>query len=290
MNETEIEKKLVSFFKKIKEKNESVLIAYSGGVDSALLAYTAIQTDGLKCAAVTFKTALMQDEELAEAQKTAKKIGIQHILLNWNIFDGTKEINRSIRQNMKNRCYVCKKNMYEQLKLYAQKNNYKYIIDGTNADDERKKDVFRPGRKVLDEMKETVISPYRRLNITKEEIRTVAKNKNLCVADKPSESCLATRLPYGEEITQKNLGIISNAETILKKMNFFQVRVRLHSVSTGNDSKKWLVRIETEPKNFSKLIKKKNMEQIKKELAMKEIVHITLDMNGYSSGSMDYDE
>ena len=297
----EKEKKLVSFFQNLKLENKKAVIAFSGGVDSSVLSYFARETKDLKCVAVTFKTEFVKKSDIDSAKKTAKEIGIEHVVLKYNIFDKEKiynkneiynkdeihkNVNEKIIKNDLNRCYFCKKNMYGHLKSYALENGFDIIIDGTNFDDSKE---YRPGKKALEELQNFVLSPLNELKITKEDVRKIAKVKGLSVFDKTSESCLATRFEYEMKLDKKLIKTVDKFESFLKDIGFSNVRVRVHSVGL---KRKKLFRIEVDSKEIKKIFKEENLISINKEIEkikeIENISYVTIDLIGFKSGSMDY--
>ena len=251
-------KKLEKYLSELEK--QGLCLAFSGGVDSALLLYLCRRMNIL---AVTFKTDFQSYDEIKEAKDFAMKYGVQNIILEADIFS-----NDIITKNPKDRCYYCKKMIFEKIIQIAKTRSKKYIIDGTNFDD---LDVYRPGRKALLEL--GVISPLAEFKITKQEIRDYLKECKIEIFNKPSTPCLATRFPYGEKLTKEKLSIADKGEKILKSFGFCSSRFRLH----GNVS-----RIEIPCSDFSKFLSQKN--EILKSLKPLGIKYFTLDVEGLRSG------
>ena len=255
-------------FEKLKnyltELNEQGLcLAFSGGIDSTLLLYLCRDMNVL---VITFKTDFQTDEEINEAKTLCKKYNVKQLIIQTDILQ-----NPQINNNPKDRCYHCKKMLFETALEKMQQKGIKFLIDGTNFDD---LDTYRPGRKALEEL--NVISPFAKFEITKHEIRNYAKECGIEVFDKPSTPCLATRLPYNTKITKENLKIIEKGELILKNNGFTNCRLRLY-----NDT----ARIEIPQQQFNELIEKKDdLISSFKKLGLK---YLTLDIEGLRSGSMD---
>jgi uncharacterized protein len=273
---------------------KSVLIAYSGGIDSSLLASFAAKTPHLKALAVTFQSELVSEREIKGAQKTAFDIGIPHIVLNQKLL-GIPEI----QNNKKNRCFVCKKEIFQKLLIFAKENGYDVILEGTNYSDiemNNENKVLRPGFAALEELKQeqkkkgllfpSIASPLADLKITKEEIRMLAAENNLKEPQKPSMSCLATRFPYETLLTSETLKMIDDAEKMLIGIGFTQVRVRCHT----DLEKRKIARIEVDKSEFPLFLDDKNKKQINDfVLFLKQsgMTYVTVDMEGFKSGSMD---
>ncbi len=186
-----------------------VSIAFSGGVDSSLVSKISYETLGSKATAITVASEFTSEDDILEAIKTAKEIGIRHKIIKIRIID------QEIEKNNKSRCYICKKKILSSIPG-------KNIVDGTNADDDTEE---RPGIRALEEY--GVISPLKKASIGKSEIRKMAKELGLSNYNKKSNSCLATRIPFNSIITREKLAKIEITERILKKENIFNTRARL---------------------------------------------------------------
>ena len=255
-------------YDKLKEYlNESgkqgICLAFSGGVDSALLL---ILCKNLNLTAVTFQSVFQAEEDIEFAKNFCKKYGVKHQIINYNPLEDS-----IIASNPKDRCYHCKKQIFSKLKEFAVKNSLGNIFDGTNYDD---LNVYRPGLKALDELH--IISPFALHKITKEEIRTYLKQYEPEIYDKPSNPCYATRFPYNTLLNEKSLNIVKQAEKYLKTLGFSENRVRLHQN---------IARIEIPCKDFKKFIKLK--DKIIIQLKQMGFTYITLDIEGLRQGSMD---
>lgn len=248
---------------------EGICIAFSGGVDSSLILKIAsdeARSNGKYVNAVTFDTKLHPVADILISKMVAEEMGAIHRIIKINELD-----NEDIIENPIDRCYKCKKNLFENLIVFAKQNNLKHIVDGTNADDLKE---YRPGLKALSEL--NIISPLAKLGITKKEVREMAKILGVSVSSRPSTPCMATRLPYNTKIEFHILEKIEKGEEYIKSLGFNVVRLRLH-----ND----IVRIEIQKKEFMNFIEKRDI--IINYLKKLGFVYITLDLEGFRSGSMD---
>jgi len=247
---------------------ENALVALSGGVDSSLVAAAAKTALGDRVVAVTAESATLPPGELEEARMVAEKLGLKHFVVR---VDELR--NSAFVKNTPNRCYHCKKELIRELKRIAAQEGIKTILEGTNADDLV---AHRPGAQALRE--EEVRSPLAEVGLTKDEIRILAEALQLPTAGKPSMACLASRFPYGEKITADRLFKVAEAERIIRSMtDVKQLRVRLH----GN-----IVRVEVDRVERSRFFDAKLLDMITEELHKLGFTYVTLDMDGYRSGSM----
>ena len=253
--------KLINNLKKMK----SVAIAFSGGVDSSFLVKVAYNVLGGKAVAITATSSTFPKWELEDAKIFSKKLGIKHIIIR---SEGTELSNFS--KNPMNRCYYCKKDLFLKIKKIAKENNIEYVLDGSNSDDISD---YRPGFTALKEL--GILSPLKDVGITKQEIRILSKKLNLDTWDKSAFACLASRLPYGEKITKSKLEKIEKAEFFLFSLGIKQLRVRYHGDTA---------RIEVLPKDFQKIIK--NSDEIIKYFKKLKFTYVTLDLQGYRTGSL----
>ncbi|ETA80931.1 ATP-dependent sacrificial sulfur transferase LarE [Youngiibacter fragilis] len=248
---------------------DGACIAFSGGVDSSLilkLAADAGRELGRDVHAVTFETRLHPVSDVQVSKSVAKEMGAIHTIIRVDEFE-----NRDLLKNPVNRCYICKNMLFSNLLDLAKENGLKYVIDGTNADDHK---VYRPGIRALKEL--GVISPLAGLGITKAEVRAFASSLGISVASRPSAPCMATRLPYDTEISFELLERIEKGEEFIKGLGFSIVRLRIH---------KDIARIEVPADDFMKLIGYR--DQVTASLKSLGFTYITLDMEGFRSGSMD---
>jgi uncharacterized protein len=250
---------------KIFQELESVVVAYSGGVDSTLALRIAYEILGERAIAVTAVSASLPQYERAEAEQIAEQIGARHILIESH----ETEDNRYLA-NAPNRCYFCKTEVYDLLLDLAQKEGIRYVVDGTNADDSYD---HRPGRQAARE--HGVRSPLQEASLTKADIRQLARRYGLPNWDKPAAACLSSRIPYGNLITLEALSQVEQAELALRKMGFRQLRVRHHGQ---------VARIEVELENFQQVLAQR--EEVVAALKGLGFTYVTLDLAGFRSGSM----
>ena len=245
---------------------KSFIIAFSGGVDSSFLAYRAKSLRGLSIMAVTVRTPYIPAREISEAVNFAKKQGIDHRIIDL-------EFPEIIRHNPTERCYLCKKTLFSEILAFAGENNFKYVIDGTNADDTGE---FRPGLMALREL--GIKSPLAEAGLTKSDIRELSQRAELPLWDKPAMACLLTRIPYDTKVTAEMLKMIEKAEDLLFERGFPGTRVRMHEN---------VARIECLPGYIERIIHDPGRELIVSDLKKIGFRYISLDLEGYRTGSMD---
>ena len=265
MNSLVLEK--LEALKHLLSQMERALIAYSGGVDSTLVAKVAYDVLGEKALAITAVSPSLLPEELEEAIAQADYIGIsQELIL-------TMEMqNPNYTSNPVNRCYFCKSELHDTLKPLAVQRDYPYVIDGVNADDLQD---YRPGIQAAKER--GVRSPFAELGITKAEVRQISQYLGLPWWDKPAQPCLSSRFPYGEEITLEKLQRVGRAEIYLRKLGYRSLRVR----SDGETA-----RIELPPEQIQDFILKTNLTDLVSSFQQFGFTYVTLDLEGYRSGKL----
>jgi uncharacterized protein len=254
--------------RKILSEMKNILVAFSGGVDSTFLLKVAQEELNNRIVAVTAKSEIHPLSELSDARRIAQKWQVRHIII-----AGRELLKREFVDNSLDRCYFCKRELLKQLKEIAQKYNLNYVVDGSNYDD---LDDYRPGRRALKEL--NIRSPLQEAYLTKNDIRILSKKMGLETWGKPSNSCLATRIPYGEKITIEKLKKIEQAEEFIQSLGIKQVRVRFYNN---------LARIEVKPKDFMILLEDNLREKIINKFNSLGFIYITLDLQGYRTGSMD---
>ena len=248
------------------EKCMPLAVAFSGGVDSTYLLHEAVKAGKEKVTALIMKTPSVPERELDEAVTFCKSREISFFVLPADPFSAA-----GFRENGRDRCYICKHFLFSALLEKAKEEGIPFVADGTNADDRKE---FRPGLRALKEL--DIRSPLAEAGLTKKEIRELSEKEGLPTWNKPSFSCLATRFPYGEELTVEKLRRTEAAENLLAELGFTQRRVRVH----GN-----LARIEVLPAEIPLLLERRDM--ISSRLEELGFLYTTVDLKGFRSGSMD---
>lgn len=246
----------------------SVAIGFSGGVDSSLLAAAAWRVLGDRAVAVTAYSATLPESEKRQAAEVAGRIGIRHVLV-----ANDELASPDFVVNDADRCYYCKTGRFRSLVAWALAQGYRWVLEGSNADDVAD---YRPGMRAVGELAD-VRSPLLETGFTKAEIRELARQWGLPNWDKPSAACLSSRVAYGQPITEVKLQQVEAAEELIKKLCQGQVRVRHH----GD-----LARIEVEPEQIPVLAQPETRRELAVGLKALGFKFITLDLEGYSTGSM----
>ena len=243
----------------------SVAVAFSSGVDSTFLLKAAQEALGDKVIAVTASSCSFPKRELEEAKAFCEKNGIRQIIVESEELDID-----GFRQNPKNRCYLCKHELFEKIWEIARKEGLNAVAEGSNMDDNGD---YRPGLQAVAEL--GVKSPLRHSELYKEDIRALSKDLDLPTWEKQSFACLSSRFVYGETITKEKLGMVDKAEQLLLDLGFHQLRVRIHGT---------LARIEVLPDELQKVLENRN--QIVKAFKEYGFTYVTMDLQGYRMGSM----
>ncbi len=245
----------------------SAAIAFSGGVDSTFLLRVAHDVLGEKAVAVTARSCSFPERELKEAHAFCAENGIVHVVCE------SEELEiEGFRHNPKNRCYLCKRELFEKIRVIAGERGLRTVMEGSNLDDEGD---YRPGLQAVAELE--VLSPLRQARLTKAQIREISEELGLPTWNKPSFACLSSRFVYGETISEEKLEMVDRAEQLLLDLGFHQVRVRIHGT---------IARIEIEPAEFEKMIGRAVRETIYSQLKSFGFSYVTMDLMGYRTGSM----
>lgn len=249
------------------ERNTTV--AFSGGVDSSLLLKLAVEAakeHGTRVYAILMHTMLHPAGEVEEARNAAADMGAEFRMLSVDELQGA-----GILDNPKDRCYRCKKYLFEQLIRESERLGASVILEGTNEDDLH---VYRPGLRAVKEL--GIRSPLADARLTKEDVRRLAKDLGIPASNKPSTPCLATRFPYGARLSYEDMRKVEKGERFIREKGFYNVRLRIHGS---------IVRIEVNTEEFGELMKKR--EEITSYLKELGYDYVTLDLEGFRSGSMD---
>ena len=245
----------------------SVAVAFSSGVDSTFLLYAAKEALGDHAIAVTASSCSFPERELKEAKEYCQKMRIRHFVIK------SEELEiEGFSHNPKNRCYLCKHELFEKIGALAKEQGINEIAEGSNLDDNGD---YRPGLQAVAEL--GVKSPLRHIGFTKQEIRELSQYLNIPTWNKQSFACLSSRFPYGDLINEKKLKMVDRAEQLLLDMGFHQLRVRIH----GD-----VARIELLPDEFPKFMEEKTRLSVYKKFKEYGFSYVTLDVLGYRMGSM----
>ena len=252
--------------KEILADMEGVLVAYSGGTDSTFLLAVAQGVLGDNVLAVTARAPIFTASEMAAAEEMARRLGVRHLFVRSGVLDEPR-----FSSNPPDRCYLCKRALFSRLRGIAQ--NYGYeVADGSNLDDLGE---YRPGLRALREL--GVRSPLVEADLTKADIRSLSREMGLPTWDQPSQTCLSTRFPYGDHLTEEDLRRVEKAEEFLHSLGLTQLRVRVHGM---------LARVEV-PEYETVRVLRELAPQIVDEFKALGYTYISLDLEGYRTGSMD---
>ena len=246
---------------------ESVAVAFSSGVDSTFLLYAAHDALGDRAIAVTASSCSFPERELKEAIEYCRRLGVRHFIVK------SEELKiEGFAHNPKNRCYLCKQELFERIIKVAGENGIREVAEGSNKDDNGD---YRPGLMAISEL--SVKSPLRDLGFTKQEIRDLSEYLKLPTWNKQSFACLASRFPYGELISEEKLKMVDKAEQLLLDMGFHQLRVRIH----GD-----VARIELMPEEFPRFMEEERRLTVYEKFKEYGFSYVALDLKGYRTGSM----
>jgi uncharacterized protein len=247
----------------------SLAVAFSGGVDSSYLAAVCAKSRPLGTTLVTGCSASFPQRELTAAKELAQKLNLRHILVD------SEELGLpGFSDNPPNRCYICKRELFGKIMRVAAEEGLAHVAEASNLDDEGD---YRPGLAAIAEL--GVLSPLRKVGLQKEEIRLLSKRMGLSTWDKPSFACLASRFPYGEQISAERLAIIDQAESHLLELGLKQVRVRFHE-------KGKMARIEADEESLARLFQPDIRRSVAEKFQSLGFVYTTVDLQGYRTGSM----
>jgi pyridinium-3,5-biscarboxylic acid mononucleotide sulfurtransferase len=245
----------------------SVIVAYSGGVDSSYVAYVANEELGERAICITGESASLPSQQQTEIERAVNQFGLHHEVIQ------TEELeNPSYRANNADRCYFCKDELYGKLEAIASSRGIECIVDGSTTDD---LDDFRPGRQAAKQ--HAVRSPLIEVGMSKGEVREMSRRAGLPTWDKPASPCLSSRIAYGTAVTIERLSKVDRGEEILREFGFREFRVRHHDT---------LVRLEIAPAELDRMLRKEVIEQLAARFRELGFKYVTLDLEGFRSGSM----
>lgn len=253
--------------KEILREQKRIAVAFSGGVDSTFLLKVAKDVLGGNVIALTADLNSFAENDLSETKRFCQESEISQEICRVNEFEIP-----GFRQNPPDRCYICKKAIFTSLWKTAREKGFHVLVEGSNMDDCKD---YRPGRRAIKEL--GVLSPLQEAGLYKDEIRQLSKELNLPTWKKPSFACLASRFVYGETITREKLLMVQKAETVLREIGFIQYRVRIHGM---------MARIEVPEKDIEMLIIPENRKQITERFKKLGFTYVTVDLQGFRSGSM----
>lgn len=246
---------------------DSVVVAYSGGVDSSYVAHIATQVLGKHALCVTGKSASLAAHQGAEAERLAGQFGFHHEIIQTEELDDPR-----YQANASNRCYFCKTELYGKLLPLALERNYSSVVDGSTTDD---LGDYRPGRAAANE--HGVRSPLIEVGLSKQEVRELSRRAGLPTWDKPASPCLSSRIAYGTMVTIERLTTVDRGEEIMRSLGFREFRVRHHDE---------LVRLEIAPAELTRALSREVVDELARKFRALGFRYVTLDLHGYRTGAM----
>jgi uncharacterized protein len=249
------------------ERAGRVMVAFSGGVDSSYLAWAAHRALGENCLSVTAVSPSYPESHRAMAEQLVEEFGFAH-----RFVDTHEMQSPAYRANASDRCYHCKSELFDKMDRLGTELGFDLVSYGVNTDDTSD---FRPGQRAADE--HGVLAPLQEADLSKQEIRTLSRAAGLPTADLPASACLASRLPYGTEVTIERLGQVEKGEEILRGLGFRQVRLRHHGE---------LARVEIDPVELPRALESEMADRIVRAIKPLGFRYVTLDLEGYRMGSL----
>jgi len=246
---------------------DSVIVAYSGGVDSSYVAYVANEELGPRAVCITGQSASLPSYQNAEIKSVVEKFGFHHEIIRTDELE-----NPNYSANNADRCYFCKDELYNKLEAVARSRGIEHIVDGSTVDD---LDDYRPGRQAAKQ--HAVRSPLIEVGLNKSEVRELSRRATLPTWDKPASPCLSSRIAYGTTVTIERLNKVDRGEEILREFGFREFRVRHHDT---------LVRLEIAASEMDRVLRKDVVEQLAARFRELGFKYVTLDLQGFRSGSM----
>ncbi|MDT4896335.1 MAG: pyridinium-3,5-biscarboxylic acid mononucleotide sulfurtransferase [Acidobacteriota bacterium] len=246
---------------------ESVVVAFSGGVDSSYVAYVATEVLGERALCITGESASLASHQRVETGELVKRFGFQHEIMQTDELDDPR-----YQANAPNRCYFCKTELYGKLAPLARERKYAFVIDGSTTDD---LGDYRPGRAAANE--HGVRSPLIEVGMSKSEVRELSRRAQLPTWDKPASPCLSSRIAYGTPVTIERLGVVDRGEEIMRSLGFREFRVRHHDE---------LVRLEIAPAELDRALQREVVDELAQKFRAIGFRYVTLDLHGYRTGAM----